>query len=106
MFKRKPKSKLTDTAERVGKGLGRIAARLDSWKAERDLIAAEIQTFVSTGQQMLSDLGHSAQDASVELRSAGAGLAKVRRKLSIKARKAISDAQKTRWALQKAAKKK
>jgi ElaB/YqjD/DUF883 family membrane-anchored ribosome-binding protein len=106
MFRRKRKSKLAETAEGIGRRLGRIAARLDSWKAERDLIASEVKNVVAAGQRMLADLGESAHEATAEIRSARKGLERVGSRMSAKARTAISDAQRKRWAFQKAAAKK
>jgi predicted transcriptional regulator len=45
------------TAENIGAALGRVAARLDSWKAQRAEIAAELNRVVAAAQRMLSHLG-------------------------------------------------
>jgi hypothetical protein len=45
------------TAENIGAALGRVAARLDSWKRQRTEIAGELNRVVAAAQRLLSHLG-------------------------------------------------
>jgi hypothetical protein len=45
------------TAQNIGATLGRVAAKLDSWKRQRTEIAAELNRVVAAAQRMLSHLG-------------------------------------------------
>jgi len=116
------------TAENIGATLGRVAAKLDSWKRQRTEIAAELNRVVAAAQRMLSHLGPESTAAPAVLNRGGrkkgykmsaATKAKIRaawekrkaaggavvqkvqkkkRKLSAAARAKISAAQKRRWA--------
>jgi hypothetical protein len=44
------------SAEDIGRALGRVQARLDAWRRQRDEIAAELRQVVSDGQAMLAEL--------------------------------------------------
>jgi hypothetical protein len=52
---------LNTTAESIGTALGRVAAKLDRWKAQRAEIAADIQKVLTSAQSMLGDLGQAAE---------------------------------------------
>jgi ElaB/YqjD/DUF883 family membrane-anchored ribosome-binding protein len=54
------RTKLDRSAEAIGRALGHVAARVSTWKKQRDQIAAEIRQVVRTGESLLSDLGHTA----------------------------------------------
>ena len=56
MARRGGKTSVTITAENIGTAFGRVAAKLDSWKAQRAEIAAELNRVVSAAQNMLSSL--------------------------------------------------
>lgn len=101
MAKRGSRSRVDTTAENIGSALGRVAARLDSWKNQRAEIAAELNRVVAAAQRMLSHLGPDEAPAE-----AAKAVKKARRTLSAAARARISAAQKKRWAeVKKAAKK-
>ena len=90
--------------------LGNVAARVDSWVAQRDDIARELKRVIERAQGMLAALGGESRFPRRSGRGAGAVMVtpqrgRKRRKMSAAARKAISDAQKRRWAKQRAAKK-
>jgi hypothetical protein len=88
--------------------LGTVAAKVDSWVAQRDDIARELKGVIERAQGMLSALGSESPFPRRRGRRAGGETAtrgRKRRRLSAEARKAISDAQKKRWARQRAAKK-
>ena len=101
--------KLEDFAADLGKLLGTAQTKAEGWLSQRAHIVEQLTAVRDTASKLLRDLGHEA--ASLARRGGGAGKrgpgrpkgrAKPRRKLSAKARKAISDAQKRRWAAQKA----
>ena len=99
MAKRGSRSRVDITAENIGSALGRVAARLDSWKNQRTEIAAELNRVVAAAQRMLSHLEPDGMPAPA------AAAKKAKRTLSAAARARISAAQKKRWAeVKKAAK--
>jgi hypothetical protein len=51
---------LDRTAEAIGRALGHVAARVDTWKQQRDEIETEIRQVVTTGQRLLAELGRTA----------------------------------------------
>jgi hypothetical protein len=100
--------KLEDFAADLGKLLGTAQTKAEGWLSQRAHIVEQLTAVRDTATKLLRDLGHEA--ATLARRGGGAKRgpgrpkgAKPRRKLSAKARKAISDAQKRRWAAQKAA---
>ena len=106
-------------AQDLSQFLDTVKDKVASFNSERQQLAQSLRQIVSQAQQLLSDLGESAITAvrgrrgrpsgtgSRRGRPAGAkkGARKGRRKMSAAARKAISKAQKKRWAAQKASKK-
>jgi len=100
-------------AEDLGRLLGSAQAKAQGWIGQRQTIAKQLQQIRDTASALLSDLTGAAATArrGRGRRAAGAATAvageavRVKRKLSAKARKAISDAQKRRWAAVRAAKK-
>jgi hypothetical protein len=100
--------------ETIGAAIGSVAAKLDTWMAQRQEIANDLNAVISRAKSMLSSLEvplprrkpgrPPALAAPVTRRGSVPGTRK-RRKMSAAARKRISDAQKARWAKQKAAKK-
>lgn len=132
---RRTGSRLEGFAVDLGTVLGATAAKADRWISQRQEIVRQLTEVRDTATKLLADLGHSAQAVAVSLRRAGAKRRKSalfaatrpiiravptivrratsaaavpgrkRRKLSAKGRKAISDAQKARWAKLKATKK-
>lgn len=89
-------------AEDLGRILGTARGRADKWLQQRQTIAKNLEQIRDTATTLLTELGHQAQALT------GRGKKKVhapapvsrrkRRKLSAKARRAISEAQKARWA--------
>jgi hypothetical protein len=106
--------------ETIGAALGRVAAKLDGWMAERREIASQLNAVITRARSMLSSLevplpkrrrGRLAASSQprtpmrdMSMLTAGqpsSGRKRKRRKMSAAARKKISDAQKARWARQK-----
>lgn len=101
---RRRRNKLDTVAAGIGSALGRLMNRMDSWRRQRDEIAAEVRQAVEAGQRVLQELG---QDAGKKL-AAGPGLLRRRKggrrkgfKMSKAARAKISAAAKKRWAERK-----
>ena len=105
-------------AEDLGNLLGTARAKAENWMGQRQTIVKNLTELRDTATKLLSDLGHQAQRMARRGRPAGTKNAapvkrgpgrpggsgrKKKRKMSAAARKAISDAQKRRWAAQKAA---
>ena len=112
-------SKIEDFAEELGTLLGNAQAKAEGWLGQRTQIAKSLEGIRDTASKLLSDLGHQAQRIARRSRLAGrktlakrrpvtrAGtVGRKRRKMSAKARAAISAAQKARWAKLKAEEKK
>jgi hypothetical protein len=107
-------------AEDLGKVLGTARAKAEGWMGQRQQIVKSLTELRDTASKLLADLGHEAERVVSRGRRAGrrfteaarrgpgrpAGSGRKKRTMSAKARKAISDAQKKRWAAQKAAAKK
>jgi hypothetical protein len=113
-------AKIEDFAADLGKMLGTARAKAEGWLSQRQAIVKNLVALRDEASKLLSQLGHGAQAAVARRgrpagsknavkrgpgRPAGSGTKK-RRKMSAKARAAISAAQKARWAKQKAADKK
>ena len=115
--------KIEDFAEDLGRMLGSARAKAEGWLGQRQAIATHLADIRDTASKLLTDLGHQAQRAVRRGRPAGSGRGpgrprrgpgrlagpgpgRKRRTMSAEARKAISEAQKKRWAAQKAAEKK
>jgi hypothetical protein len=109
-------TKIEDFAEELGRLLGTARAKAEGWLGQRKQIAKTLEGIRDTASKLLADLGHTvtersarrgrppaAQEAPTPTRRPGRPKGSgVRRKMSAKARKAISDAQKKRWAKRKA----
>jgi hypothetical protein len=107
-------------AEDFGKVLGTARARAEGWISRRQEIVRHLTDLRDTASKLLVALGHEAERAIRHGRAAGRrgtesarrgagrppGSGKKKRTMSVKARKAISDAQKKRRAAQKAGMKK
>jgi hypothetical protein len=111
----KKESKIDDFAEELGKLLGHARAKAEGWLGQRTQIAKSLEGIRDTASKLLTDLGHQAQriarkgQLAVTKRGPGKSAgpnARKRRKMSAKARAAISAAQKARWAKLRAAGKK
>ena len=87
--------------EDLGRLLGTAQARAKHWLGQRQEIVKHLSDIRDTASRLLADLGHVGRGGR-RGRPAVASIAvagrRKRRKLSPAARKAISDAQKRRWA--------
>jgi hypothetical protein len=108
--------KIEEFAEDLGKMLGQARNKAEGWLGQREAIVKNLTQLRDEANKLLSQLGHEAQAVVRRgrpplargirrLRDAVEPVIKKRRKMSAAARKAISDAQKARWAKQKAGKK-
>jgi hypothetical protein len=99
-------------AEDLGRLLGTARAKADNWLSQRQQIAKHLTDIRDTASNLLTQLGDEAKNvrrrkSTPEILDASTPIGrKKRRKMSAKARAAISAAQKARWAKQKAGEKK
>ena len=117
--------KIEGFAEDLGELLGTATAKAENWLNQRQEIVKRLTDVRDTASKLLADLGHQAQSAVAagtkayrKRRGRPVGSknkttkgiiivgGKIKRTMSAKARKAISMAQKARWAKQKAGGKK
>jgi len=116
--------KIEEFAEDLGRLLGTAQRKAEGWLGQREAIVKHLTGVRDTASKLLADLGHQAQSAATAASKAYTGKrrgrpagsrnksgiiivgGKTRRTMSAKARKAISMAQKARWAKQKAGDKK
>jgi hypothetical protein len=106
-------SKAEAFAEDLGRLLGTAQAKARYWLGQRQEIVKRLTAVRDTASKLLTELGHQAERAARRGRPAKAAPAfapapqskRKRRKLSAAARKAISEAQKKRWAALRGAKK-
>lgn len=61
---RRNSRELTATAENIGAALGRVAARFDAWKQQREEIAADIQKILHSAQGLLGEIGVAGKRAA------------------------------------------
>ena len=103
--------KIEEFAEDLGKMLGHARTKAEGWLGQRKTIVKNLTQLRDEASTLLSQLGHEAGEVVSRVRHgrpAGsknakkAAPAKKRRKMSVKARAAISAAQKARWAKKKA----
>jgi hypothetical protein len=100
--------------ERFGEDLGRLLgtaqARAKHWLGQRQEIVKHLSDIRDTASRLLADLGQGGargrRRGRVANDTAAAPARRKQRKLSPAARKAISDAQKRRWAAVRAKKEK
>ena len=101
-------------AEDLGKMLGHARSKAEGWLGQRQAIVKNLTQLRDEATKLLNQLGHDAGGVVTRARRgrpAGTkntpktGMRK-KRKMSAAARKAISNAQKARWAKQKAGAKK
>ena len=104
-------NRIEEFAEDLGRLLGTATAKAETWLGQRKEIAARLAQIRDTAAKVLGDLGHGSNSGGRGQRTSasrstadGAQAPRKRRRLSAKARKAISDAQKRRWAAVRAAK--
>jgi hypothetical protein len=116
--------KIEEFAEDLGRLLGTAQRKAEGWLGQREAIVKHLTGVRDTASKLLADLGHQAQSAATAASKAYTGKrrgrpagsknksgiiivgGKTKRTMSAKARKAISMAQKARWAKQKAGDKK
>ena len=91
-------AKVEAFAEDLGRLLGTAQVKADHWLGQRQDIVKHLTAVRDTASKLLADLGHQAERAGARVEQAVAEGTRKRRKLSAAARKAISDAQKKRWA--------
>jgi hypothetical protein len=93
-------------AEDLGRLLGTAQSKAEGWLGQRQTIARQLVQIRDTASGLLSQLTSGGTKAGRAFRRGAATAARVvhKRKLSAAARKAISDAQKRRWAAVRAAK--
>jgi hypothetical protein len=94
-------------AEDLGRLLGTAQSKAQGWLGQRQVIARQLVQIRDTASGLLSQLTGGGARAGRALRRGTAAIATRvvrKRKLSPAARKAISDAQKRRWAAVRAAK--
>src|SRR5262245_59314801 len=78
--------------------LGHARTRAEGWLGQRTQIAKHLETIRDTASGLLHQLGQQVPGVGEPAKRSPV---RRRRKMSAAARKAISDAQKKRWALQK-----
>jgi hypothetical protein len=103
-----------DFAEDLGRLLGTARAKAEGWMGQRNNVAKQLAQIRDTATDLLHQIAGGARRAAARKRRrprkqapgprATASGANPRRKLSAKARKAISEAQKKRWAKLRAGK--
>jgi hypothetical protein len=110
--------KIEEFAEDLGHLLGSATKKAENWLSQRQQIVKRLTEVRDTASKLLTDLGHQAESAVATgkraykrrgrpaAKAVVAATTKVKRTMSAKARKAISMAQKARWAKQKAGDKK
>src|SRR3954451_1684229 len=112
-------SKLEEFAEDLGRLLGTARGKAENWLNQRQAIVKNLTDLRDTASKLLADLGHQAQETVTTVRRRGRPRKnevvgqiqpqpisrKRKRKMSPEARKRISEAQKARWAKQKAGRK-
>jgi hypothetical protein len=86
------------TAETVGSTLGSVMAKVDAWMAQREEIARELR---AAADSIMSGENPFRGQAAKAV-AAAAPAERKKPVMSAAARKRISDAQKARWAKQKA----
>jgi hypothetical protein len=98
-------AKVEAFAEDLGRLLGTAQAKAQDWLGQRQEIVKYLSGIRDTASRLLTDLGHQAERAARTKRGGRNSMyapapqgKRKRRKLSAAARKAISDAQKKRWA--------
>jgi hypothetical protein len=69
--RRRGDSTLNSTAENIGAALGHVAARLDRWKKDQASISADLQSLLTSAQEMLGDLGGTAAKSFDQARKGG-----------------------------------
>ena len=93
--------KIEEFAEDLGRLLGTARAKAEGWIGQRQQIAKQLTEISKTASTLYNQLmGHTPVSRPVAGRPKGP--ARKRRRMSAEARRRISEAQKKRWAAQKA----
>ena len=103
--------KVLDFAEDLGRMLGTAERKANEWLSQRKAVTAQLTQLRDKATQLLQSIGDAPSPWAAPKRRPGrpsgstspATVEPKKRTMSAKARKAISDAQKKRWAKQKAA---
>jgi hypothetical protein len=113
MARREGKEGIEGFAEDLGRMLGTAQAKAKGWMGQRQAIARQLQQIRDTAAALIAQMGANTtargrgrgrRRGRRSLAAGAAGAVRQTRQLSAKARKAISDAQKRRWAAVRAAK--
>ena len=108
-------TKIESFAEDLGRMLGHARTKAESWMGQRQAIVKSLTDLRDEASKLLKQLGHRVSEVPFPRALGGSGKRgpgrpkggpKKKRTMSAKARKAISDAQKKRWAAQRAGEKK
>ena len=93
--------KIEEFAEDLGRLLGTARAKAEGWIGQREKIAKQLAEISKTASALFNQL---MSRAPIAHRGAGRpkGSGRKRRRMSAEARRRISEAQKKRWAAQKA----
>jgi ElaB/YqjD/DUF883 family membrane-anchored ribosome-binding protein len=94
------------TAQQLGRLLGQVAARVDSWKQQRDALRSDLASIVDTANRLMDDLGGAAATGRKAGRQAGKAVGKARRDVSAVARARMAAAARRRWQRYRAEKSK
>jgi hypothetical protein len=97
-------ARANQTAAQLGKLLGQVAARVDSWKAQRDVLRSDLTKIVDGANEMLGELGAAARTGRLAGRQAGRAVKKAGRRISAAARAKMAEAARRRWARERAKK--
>lgn len=103
---------IEEFAEDLGKMLGHARTKAEGWLGQRQTIVKNLTQLRDEATSLLNQLGHNAgkvvsrvrRGRPVGSKNVKDAPVRKRRKMSAKARAAISAAQKARWAKRKAAK--
>lgn len=103
--------RVLDFAEDLGRMLGTAERKANEWLSQRKAVTTQLTQLRDKATQLLQSLGDAPPPWAAPKRRPGrpaggtgtAAAAPKKRTMSAKARQAISDAQKKRWAKQKAA---
>jgi hypothetical protein len=87
--------KANQTAEQLGRLLGQVAARVDSWKKQRNELRTDLAKIVSTANRLIEDLGGAGRQAG---RQAAGAVNRAGRNVSAIARARMAAAARRRWA--------
>ncbi|MEZ5318422.1 MAG: hypothetical protein R2752_13560 [Vicinamibacterales bacterium] len=102
---RRSEGRASASAAAIGKSIGRLAAKVDTFKRRREAVAAELLQAVEAARGMLKDLGTEIVPKSARRKTARRTKPRRKRTLTPEGRARIVAALKRRWAKSKRAKK-